>query len=147
VTDVLRELPVAIRKENTSPEWHREEQVIAENPDVIVAHLSCLFDARIANPQDAAYEHLFRQAHERLLLFFAYVAARNPRTHFVIYSRTEFVRAGGEQPWIQEREARLPLLKGRLQAFTVPGRERATFRDPETGRLLRERVLGVLGLK
>ena len=33
VTDVLRDLTVAIRKENTSAAWHREEQVVAENPD------------------------------------------------------------------------------------------------------------------
>ena len=40
VTDVLRGLPVAIRKENTSAVWHREEQVLLENPDLIVSHLS-----------------------------------------------------------------------------------------------------------
>jgi hypothetical protein len=32
ITDALRALPVAIRKENTSAVWHREEQVLLENP-------------------------------------------------------------------------------------------------------------------
>ena len=47
VTDALRDLPVSISKENTSAVWHREEQVIGENPDLIVSHLSCLLDARV----------------------------------------------------------------------------------------------------
>jgi hypothetical protein len=146
VTDVLRDLPVAIRKENTSAAWHREEQVVAENPDLVVSHLSCLFDARAAgDPEAATYEHMFRQAEERLLVFFGYVAARNPRTRFIVYSRTVFQQRGGEQAWVREHEARLTALRGRLDAFIVPGGSAgATFRDPETGRLLRERVSRML---
>ena len=149
VTDVLRDLPVAIRKENTSAAWHREEQVVAENPDLIVSHLSCLFDSRVAgDPAGAAYEHAFRQAEERLLTFFGYVAARNPRTRFIVYSRTVFQERGGEQAWVREQEARLTALHGRLHAFTVPGGTAgATFRDPETGRLLRDRVARVLAIE
>ena len=146
LTDVLRDLPVATRKENTSAAWHREEQVVAENPDLIVSHLSCLFDARAAGaPDSGVYEHVFRQAEERLLLFFAYVAARNPRTRFIVYSRSEFQRRGGEQGWVREQEARFPALRGRLDAFIVPGGVgSATFRDPETARLVRDRVTRVL---
>jgi hypothetical protein len=146
VTDILRDLPVAIRKENTSAAWHREEQVVAENPDLVVSHLSCLFDARAAgDPNAPAYDQMFRQAEERLLVFFGYVAARNPRTRFIVYSRTVFQERGGEQAWVREHEARLTALRGRLDAFTVPGGTgNATFRDPETGRLLRERVSRML---
>ena len=53
VTDVLQDLPVAIRKENTSAAWHREEQVVGENPDLIISHLSCLLDARVGGDQTA----------------------------------------------------------------------------------------------
>src|SRR5687767_11917468 len=59
VTDALRDLQVAIRKENTSAAWHREEQVVGENPDLIVAHLSCLLDPRLGEGQPAVAEHLF----------------------------------------------------------------------------------------
>ena len=76
--------------------WHREEQVLAQHPDLIVAHLSCLFDARVAADLPSVYDHLFAQAENRLLLFFAYAAARNPRTHFIIYSRTG--QSGSLQP-------------------------------------------------
>jgi hypothetical protein len=52
VTDVLRDLPVGIRKDNTSSVWHREEQVIAESPDLIISHLSCLLDERLERAGD-----------------------------------------------------------------------------------------------
>lgn len=147
VTDAIRDLPVVIQKENTSAAWHREEQVLAQHPDLVVAHLSCLFDARVAADRPSVYDQLFAQAENRLLLFFAYAAARNPRTHFIVYSRTVFQEAGGERPWVAQVEARLPVLRGRVQAFIVPGgREKATFRDPGTARLLRARIVAVLGL-
>lgn len=50
LTDALRDLPVVIEKENTSPMWHREAQVLQQNPDLIVSHLSCLFDQRWRPP-------------------------------------------------------------------------------------------------
>ena len=86
VTDLLRGLPVAIRKENTSAVWHREEQVVLENPDLIVSHLSCFMDERVAAGDPVIAEHLSDAAEYRLLLFFAYLAARNSRTHFIAYS-------------------------------------------------------------
>jgi hypothetical protein len=147
VTDALRDLPVALRKENTSAIWHREEQVIAERPDLIVSHLSCLYDSRVAGEMQEIADHLFDQAADRLMLFFAYAAARNPRTHFIVYSRTVFHESGGEQQWVHAQEARLPILKGRLQAFIVPGGlSGATFRDPETAKLLRTRITQLLEL-
>ena len=145
VTDVLRTLPVAIRKENTSAVWHREEQVIFENPDLIISHLSCFVDERVANGEAGVAEHLADVAEYRLLLFFAYVASRNPRTQFIVYSRAQFARKGGEAVWLANEEAHLPILRGRLHPLTVPGgKERATFRDPSTGELLRTRVRQVL---
>ncbi len=54
VSDALRDLPVLTFKENTSPIWHREEQVREQNPDLVVSHLSCLLDARVAAGQRPA---------------------------------------------------------------------------------------------
>ena len=145
VTDALRDLPIAIRKENTSAAWHREEQVVGENPDLIVGHLSCLYDSRVGEGQAAISDHLFDVAENRFILFLAYVAARNPRTRFVVYSRTVFQTHGGEAQWVAAQVARLPVLKGRLHAFIVPGRDQATFREPQTAQQLRARVSEVLG--
>lgn len=146
ISDALRDMSLIIHKETTNPLWHREEQVVAQNPDLVITHLSCLFDARVVAPDTAANEHLFTQAENRLLLMLAYMAARNPRTRFIVYSRTVFQTAGGEAQWVAQQESRLPVLKGRLSAFIVPGGTAgATFRDAETAKLLRERVLAVLG--
>ena len=145
VTDAARDLRVAITKENTSAVWHREEQVVGENPDLIVAHLSCLLDARVGEGQQAVEDHLFDLATNRLIVFLAYVAARNPRTRFIVYSRSTFQSYGGEEQWVAAQVARLPVLKGRLHAFIVPGgQEKASFREPETAKLLRTRVANVL---
>jgi hypothetical protein len=146
VTAVLQDLPVAIRKENTSAMWRREEQVVGENPDLIISHLSCLLDARVGGDQTAISEHLFDVAESRLLIFLAYVAARNPRTHFIIYSRGRFQETGGEQAWVTMQEGRLPVLRNRLHAFIVPGGSSASFRVPATGQLLRGRVTQIVGV-
>jgi hypothetical protein len=80
-------------------------------------------------------------------LFLAYAAARNPRTQFIIYSRSVFQTKGGEQQWVAIQEARLPVLRNRLHAFIAPGgRETASFREPATAQLLRARVTKVMGL-
>jgi serine/threonine protein kinase len=145
ITDALRALPVAIRKENTSAVWHREEQVLLENPDLIISHHSCFVDERVGGDQPAIIEHLSDQAEFRLMLFFAYVAARNPRTHFIVYSRRAFQRKGGEAVWLASTEANLPILRGRLHPLTVPGgRDHASFRQPATQELIRTRVIEVL---
>ena len=60
--------------------------------------------------------------------------------------RTVFQQRGGAQAWVREQEARVSALRGRLDALIVPGGTgSATFRDPETGRLLRDRVSRMLG--
>lgn len=147
LTDALRDLPIVIEKENTSPMWHREAQVLQQNADLIVSHLSCLFDQRVAPPGDPALQQFFDLAVDRLVSFFAYVAANSPRTRFLIYSRGRFENYGGADKFIKDTEARFPVLQGRLHAWTVPGpHDKATFRDPNLARLIRERVKAALGL-
>jgi DNA-binding winged helix-turn-helix (wHTH) protein len=147
LTDALRELPVVIEKENTSPMWHREAQVLQQNPDLIVSHLSCLYDARVALGEHSAPQQLFSSAVDRLISFFAYVGARNARTRFLIYSRGRFEEYGGPARFVKDTEVRFPTLHGRLETLNVPGgREKATFRDPDTARLMRDRVKAALGL-
>jgi len=147
LTDALRDLPVVIEKENTSPMWHREAQVLQQNPDLIVSHLSCLFDQRVAPAGDPALRQFFDLAVDRLVSFFAYVSANNRRTRFLIYSRGRFENYGGAEKFIKDTEARFPVLQDRLHAWTVPGpHDQATFRDPNLARLVRERVKAALGL-
>jgi serine/threonine protein kinase len=143
ITDALRDLPIVTHKENTSPMWHREEEVRQQNPDLIISHLSCLFDQRVT--QEAAVRtHLFNMSQNRLTAFFGYVASVNPRTKFLVYSRGRFGTEEGV--WIRDVVARFPQLGGRLFTMTVPGGDKATFRDPSTMQQLHARVVEILGL-
>ena len=148
ITDALRNLPLVVQKENTSAVWHREEQVVRQHPDLIVSHLSCLLDARVGEGHQEVEEHLLDLAANRLVLFLGYVASMNPRTRFVVYSRDAFDDSVAARQWVSDAEARLPALRGRLHVFNLPGsHEVATFRDPETAQLMRERVRQVLTLR
>ena len=150
LTDALQSLRVSIHKENTSAMWHREEQLLRQNPDLIVSHLSCLLDARVGEPgqEGPVFDHLFELAANRLVAVFGYVAAANPRTQFLVYSRGYFTNAETQARFVSDAETRFPALRGRLQTFVVPrGPERATFRDPATATLIRERVRAVLRLR
>jgi serine/threonine protein kinase len=148
VSDALRDLAVVTYKENTSPIWHREEQVLRQNPDLVVSHLSCLLDQRVAGVDTALRDHLFDGAQQRLIGFFGYVASNNPRTKFLVYSRGAlWPTATAEASWRQNFVARFPRLKDRLFTLVVPGGRNATFRDPETARLVRARVAETLNLQ
>ena len=143
ITDALQDLSVTVQKENTSAMWHREDQVVRQNPDLIVSHLSCLMDERVAEPgrEGPLFEHLFTLAKSRLVGVFGYVAAANPRTRFLVYSRGAFSTAEKVALFVADAETRFPVLRGRIRTLNVPGgRDKATFRDPETARLVREQV-------
>ncbi len=140
ISDILRDLPIVIEKENTSPLWHREDQVLRENPAVIVIHRSCFADSSMGmNPQSPAVA----VADSKLETFLGYVGLSNPNTKFLIYTR----RAGDQSAWESDLQKRFPQLSGRIVAIQVPGGpEHATFRDPETQKMVRQQVQLMLGL-
>jgi serine/threonine protein kinase len=140
ITDILRDLPIVIEKENTSPLWHREDQVLRERPTLIVIHRSCFADATVGlNPQSTALQI----ADKKIESFLGYTSLGNPTTEFLIYTR----RSGDQDAWVLDLEKRFPQLKGRVVPLIVPGgAEHATFRDPETKRMLRQQVKSILGL-
>jgi hypothetical protein len=140
ITDILQDLPVVIEKENTSPLWHREDQVVREKPALIVIHRSCFADATVGlDPQSTALQI----ADKKLESFLGYASLGNPRTKFLTYTR----RSGDQGAWVLDLEKRFPQLKGRVVALTVPGgSEHATFRDPKTKEMLRQQVKSILGL-
>ena len=147
ISDALRDLGVVTHKENTSPIWHREEQVRGQNPDLIISHLSCLYDVRAGKGDPETERHLFDIAEKRLTSIFGYLGAVNARTRFLVYSRGRFVSPEAESTWANDVVARFPQLNGRLYAMIVPGSSNATFRDPATAELLRARVRKVLALQ
>ena len=150
ITDALQDLPIAVQKENTSAMWHREDQVVRQNPDLIVSHLSCLLDARVGEPgqEGPVYEHLFTLAKNRLVGVFGHVASANPRTRFLVYSRGAFAPPGNAAAFVSDAESRFPVLRGRVYTWNVPGEpDKVTFRDPQIARLIREQVRQILELR
>lgn len=140
ITDILRDLPIVLQKENTSPLWHREDQILREKPALIMIHRSCFADAALGfDPQSPAKQI----ADKKVESFLGYVSLGNPTTKFLTYTRN----AGDQTGWVADLEKRFPQLKGRVVAVTVPGGpEHASFRDPETKTLLRQEVKSILGL-
>ena len=140
ITDILQDLPIVLEKENTSPLWHREDQVLRQKPSLIVIHRSCFADVTVGlDPQSTALQ----VADKKLESFLGYVGLGNPATKFLTYTR----RSEDQGAWVLDLERRFPQLKGCVVALTVPGGpQRATFRDPTTKRMVRENVESILGL-
>jgi hypothetical protein len=140
ITDILRDLPVVIEKENTNPLWHREEQVLQQNPTLIVIHRSCFADADAPfDPQSNAMQ----VADSKIDGFLGYVSLGNPATKFLIYTR----RPDDKGVWESDLEKRFPQLKGRVFTMSVPGgAEHASFRDAKTAQTLKQQVKSILGM-
>jgi hypothetical protein len=140
ITDVLRDLPVKIVKESTSALWHREAQVIEENPALIVIHRSGFYTF-----PDSMNSDIYPLVDDKLVAFLGYVATLNPRTKFIVYSRHSWEDAGLAAKWRQDAAERFPVLAGKIETYRVP-LDRATYRNPLTGRELKDLVEGALGL-
>jgi len=149
LTDILGDLGMTLLKETTGPSWHREDQILAQNPDFVVVHRSCFYDATLLpdlalNQQYAA--QLYPPAADKLEVLLGYIALANPRTRFVVYSRGSWETEGMKEAWVAAMERRFPRLRGRLVAFKVP-LARPTFRHPDTGREIKAIVSGLLQQK
>jgi serine/threonine protein kinase len=140
ITDILRDLPIDIQKENTSPLWHREDQLLRETPALIVIHRSCFADSAVGfDPKSTATQ----VADKKVESFLGYYGLGNPTTKFLTYTR----RSEDQAHWVLDLETRFPQLKDRVVALTIPGGpEHATFRDPQTKKILRQEVESILGL-
>jgi len=144
LTDLLRSLPVRLVKENTNASWHREYEVIEENPAIIVAHRSCFYDATMLG--EASREKAFIDlSWDKFETFAALAAQANPRTKVLVYSRGSWGDEAARSKWVAGMEQRFPPLKGRIDALRV-NLDRPTFRNPETGAEIRQHIVALLGL-
>jgi hypothetical protein len=143
LTDLLRDLHVVLLKENTNATWHREDQVLQENPALIVAHRSAFYDTTLFDPKtygDVGHTNQFAElAHDKFDSFIGYVAQANPRTRFVVYSRGSWQDEGARGQWQTTIQERFPSIRGRVVAMKVP-LDRATFRNAVTGSEIRKLI-------
>jgi hypothetical protein len=144
LTDLLRDLPVRLVKENTNATWHREYEVLQEEPALIVAHRSCFYDATMLG--EASRQRPFIDlSWDKFEVFAALVAQANPRTKILTYSRGSWGSEEARAQWVVTMERRFPPLRGRIDAMTVPA-DRETFRHPVTGVEIRQRIMAMLNL-
>ena len=144
LTDLLRDLPVRLVKENTNASWHREYEVVQEDPALIVAHRSCFYDATMLG--EASRQRPFIDlSWDKFEVFAALVAQANPRTKILAYSRGSWGSEEARAQWVVNMERRFPPLRGRIDALQVAA-DRETFRHPVTGAEIRQRIVAMLGL-
>jgi len=145
LTDLLHDLPVVLLKENTTWTWHREDEVLRQRPDLIVAHRSCFYVP--SGIKDEQFERAFyARASDKFEMFLGYIALANPRTKFIVYSRRSWASPQERDAWVRALETRFPLLQGRVTLYMVP-LDRATYRNAQTGAEMRKMVVDALGLK
>jgi hypothetical protein len=112
--------------------------VLQEDPDLIVVHRSCFFDATYF-PDPAASEQTYPFAADKFEMFIGLVGTSNPRTRFLVYSRKSWKDAAERDRWVGNLERRFPVLKGRVRAWSVP-LDRTSFRHPATGAEIKAQV-------
>jgi len=144
LSDLLNDLPVRLVKETTSWTWHREEEVVRQNPELILIHRSSFYVPSGVG-SDAFENDYYARAADKLEMFIGYVAARNPRTRFIVYSRRSWASEKERDQWAAAFEKRFPHLKGRIAGWLVP-LDRATFRNPQTGAEMKKQVIKTLRL-
>ena len=146
LTDLLSDLPVSLIKETTGSVWHRDEQVVGQDPDLILVHRSCFYDATLLGDSllDRKYApQIYPWAADKFESFMGYIALANPRTRFVVYSRGSWATDSAAQAWIETVVRRFPRLAGRVSVYKVP-LDRATFRNAETAAEIRALALASL---
>lgn len=146
LTELLRDQPLVLVKEATGSHWDREEQLVAQTPDLIIAHRSTFYDATLLGDTtlDKKYSaQLYAPAADKFESLLGYVARANPHTRFVVYSRGSWKTQADALAWIGLVERRFPAITGRLTIYKVP-LDRATFRNDTTGAEIKAIALSVL---
>ena len=142
VSAALRDLPVVLVKENTSSiSGSCRSRSANRTRTWSSATFPALLNRSIAKEDELLEEELFVLARERIAGVFGYLGEVNPRTQFLVYSRSRFDDPAEAKKWVEDVIGHFPRLEGRLFTMSMPGdRASATFRDAATKQILRTRV-------
>lgn len=161
LNDVLRDLPVVIHKETIGATWDREDQVLKQQPDLILIHRSAFFHSmnqelgfgypgESANFDEARFRQLYEIADNKLAALLGFIGQESPSTVFLVYSRGTGGGWSEDQyraDWVKALVGRFPSLKGRVTTINVPGGpDGGSFHDEGTSQLFRQQVQRLLGL-
>jgi serine/threonine protein kinase len=145
LTNLLRDLPVTLMKENTSAFWNREDQIVKETPDLIVLHRGAFAPSKTMVPDARVFQYTYSLGQGKVEAFVGYVGLANTRTRFIVYSR-QWDDIGGGPRWVSSLENRFPHLRGRVSTIDVTGAPEPSFRDPACAARTRKDVVRALGL-
>ena len=98
LSDLLRDLPLLLQKESIGAAWDREDQVLRQNPELVLIHRSGFFhsialELGLVYPDDDEnfdehkWSRTYAIADDKLIAFLGFVGIGNPNTRFLVYSR------------------------------------------------------------
>ena len=161
LNEVLRDLPVVIHKETIGATWDREDQILKQDPRLILIHRSAFFHSmnqelgfgypgESASFDEARFRQLYEIADNKLAALLGFIGQENSATVFVVYSRGTGGGWSDDQyraDWVRALEGRFPSLKGRVTTINVPGgADGGSFHDEGTRQLFLQHVQTLLGL-
>ena len=133
LSDILLDLPIRRQRESIGPDWHRDEEILQFDPDLIVVHYSG-----------------FRQedgsgVRERLKLLISYFVESD--TRFLVYSRAEeAILEQNMRGLLADLEAEHPGLMLRIGVFGLRDYGPPSWLSPLTANPIKLRVKEILGL-
>lgn len=133
VSDILLDLPIRRQKEAVSPEWHRDEDILGFQPDLIIIHYS-------------SFRHGFSDGpRERLRLFIEFLA--DTETRFLIYGRwKEVTLQEAVETLLAELDQEHPGLLERIHVYGLLDHGKPKWRDPANAASLKLRVKRILAI-
>jgi hypothetical protein len=157
----------SLHQERIDLDWNREAYVLSLRPDLVIIHRSAFFHAlnsvlglkKVEKPktpeeekENDKWQAVYDECDHKLRMLIVIIGTREPRTKFLVYSRgtdTKWLEPGYQQEkWIKPLQADFPELKHRITTMTInPGENGSqSFRNPETGKEVRNHVKTILGL-
>lgn len=160
LNEVLRDLPVAIHKELIGATWDREDQLLKQQPALVMIHRSALFHSMnqefgFGYPGEPGFDEvrarrLYEIADNKLGGILGFIGRSNGATRFLVYSRGTGGGWDDEQyrlDWVASLEGRFPSLQGRVTTLAIPGGVgEGSLHDEKTRQMFRQRVQALLGL-
>ncbi|MCK5277043.1 MAG: adenylate/guanylate cyclase domain-containing protein [Cyclobacteriaceae bacterium] len=134
ISDLLLDLPIRRQKETISPNWHRDEEILNFEPDLIIIHYSGF------RQEDSSGSRL------RLKLLIEFLADSN--TMFLIYSRTkDNVLQQRVNDLLLDLYAHHSNLKSRIKVFGLLDYGQPSLKDPVVASSLKLKVKLILGFE
>ena len=133
ISDILLDLPIRRQRETIGPEWHRDEEILQFELDLVVIHYSGFRQGFSDGQRD------------RLKLFMTYFA--DSKTEFLLYSRQgEAGLRTGVDDLLADLDEDHPGFLARVHVFGLPDHGSRMWRNPLTANALKLRVKDILDI-